>query len=478
MKIQQIVMKVSKVLLFLVLFSNFCFSQTYKIGEKITYNVSFGSIKEAGYAEIFVVSSGKLKGEDAIELQAKFKTINLLSAIYPINQTRICYISTKTGLPLYNRIIFQEEMIPREKIENFLENPTKYHNLITALYQIRSGANNINFQEDGKIYTLSWQIKAKKKVKTDIGEFDSLILNVQSNLFDEWGIKDFQLGLTDDSQKIPISMSFKNEKGLLAANIASFQIVEQEPKEIPKTEPTPTPTPTPRPTPTPYIENQPLSKDLPFVLGEALSYKLSHRNEEIGTVVLQAKERVQIGQRDSLVLMATVTQIKPQTFLSAGDVFTSQVDPFVLTPFTAEARLKTYREVVSFNQELGFASLDTNKINIPVGTHSLLSLAYAIRAFVFPSTEKKLQDVRVAVFFNKKYYIITLRPSGQEEITFGDRKIMAQIISISANIPNFDRLNAKVWLSNDAARLPLRFTIGNFSADLKLVEVIPPKTKQ
>ncbi|GIU82322.1 MAG: DUF3108 domain-containing protein [Acidobacteria bacterium] len=474
-------MKVLKSLIFLALFCISCFSQTYRVGEKITYNISFGSVKEAGYAEFFVVSSGKLKGEDAIELQAKFRTMNLLNAFYPINQTRICYVSAKTGLPLYNRVIFDEEIAPQEKTQNFLETPTVHHNLLTAFYEIRSGKNGITFQEDGKTYSISWELKSKKKIKTDIGEFNALVLNLRSDFFDELGIRNFQMSLTDDAEKLPILISFRNEKGEFRASIASFQMIKPEPKEPPAPVPTPMPTPKPpppKPTPTPYIENQPLSTELPFVLGETLSYKLNFRDEEIGTVVLQAKERKQIKEKDSLVLTATVTRIKPQSFLSAGDTLVSQVEPFVLTPFGFEAKLKGYSESVSFNQESGLASIqpNTSRIEIPVGTHSLLSLAYAIRTFSFSPIGNKARDVRVAVFLNKKYYIVTLRPSGQEEINFNGKKVATQVISISANVADFDKLNAKVWLSNDASRLPLRFTVGDFRADLTSVEVILPKT--
>jgi hypothetical protein len=481
----RIPMKILKVSILLILFCAFGFSQTYRVGEKITYNISFGSIKEAAYAELFVISSGKLRGEDAIELQAKFKTINLLSAFYPISQTRICYVSAKTGLPLYSRIIFDEEMMPREKTQDFLENPTAYHNLLTTLYQIRAGANNITFQEEEKVYSVSWEAKSKKKIKTDIGEFNASILNLRSDFFEGLGIKDFQMILTDDPNRLPILISFKSEKGEFRATIASFQIIQPAPKG--PTAPAPTPTlpqmptpPRPKPTPIPYIENQPLSTELPFVLGETLSYKLSRKGEEVGIVVLQAKERKEFDGKDSLLLIATATWIKPQSFLSSGDKIISQVEPFILTPYAFEAKLKNYNESVLFNQELGFAvnQLNGNRIEMPVGTHSLLSLAYAIRTFSFLPLSNKVRDVRVAVFFNKKYHIITLRPVGQEEIALNNRRVVARVISISADVPEFNKLNTKVWISDDASRLPLRFAIGEFTAELKSVEVVPPENRK
>src|SRR4051812_44304071 len=52
----------------------------FRIGEKLTYAVSFGRFKNAGFAEIYAVSRGKLENRDAVELHSKFKTNELVSA--------------------------------------------------------------------------------------------------------------------------------------------------------------------------------------------------------------------------------------------------------------------------------------------------------------------------------------------------------------------------------------------------------------
>src|SRR5690242_6633148 len=49
----------------------------FRVGEKLTYTVSFGRYKNAGFAEIYAVSRGKIDGKDAVELHSKFKTNEL-----------------------------------------------------------------------------------------------------------------------------------------------------------------------------------------------------------------------------------------------------------------------------------------------------------------------------------------------------------------------------------------------------------------
>jgi hypothetical protein len=98
-----------------------------------------------------------------------------------------------------------------------------------------------------------------------------------------------------------------------------------------------------------------------------------------------------------------------------------------------------------------------------------LSLIYAVRSFnLKPSkdTYNPINDTRVAVFWENKPYIFTLRPSTAEIIDIKGMKISAQLISVNTGNPQLDSLNIKVWLSNDSRRLPLRFSAGQYQADL------------
>ena len=466
-------------------------SLPYQIGERLTYNVSFGKFTDAAYAEIHVVSRGKLSGRDAIELQAKFKTTNLVSAFYLLDETRTSYVSAETGLPLYTKIVSNESALPRETSKNYLENPTPYHDLLTAIYQARRGVGNIVFQEGDKNYNaVVLQSGTSEKVKTDAGEFDTTVFTVQSSFFDEVGIKDLRINFSNDESRLPVVVRFKTQKGEFRAGLASIQTLppeNAEPVPTPTIKPVPTPTLTPRPspTPTPYIENQPLSEELPFVLGETLNYKLSMQNQPVGTVVLQAKERKQFNGKDSLLLTATMTEGGQQRgIFNVGDTVKSHVDPLSLTPYSFEIKLSgaaaSFNHAVQFDQEGGFV-LNTAKIDrieVPVGTHGILSLAYAVRIFnIAPSknSSSAVNDTRVAVFFGEKYYVLTLRSTANETIEFDGRKISAQVISVTTGEPYIDQYNIKIWLSNDFQRLPLRLTAGFYRADLQSVSRVAPK---
>jgi hypothetical protein len=134
--------------------------------------------------------------------------------------------------------------------------------------------------------------------------------------------------------------------------------------------------------------------------------------------------------------------------------------------------------LAKFDQRTGFATYNkANRVEVPVGTHSLLSLAYAIRSFnLKPSKDPNnpVNDTRVAVFLDTRAYVFTLRPSNADLITLQGEKVSAQQISISTGTPAIDSLNLRLWLSNDEKRLPLRLVAGAYQADLVSEKQILP----
>ncbi|HEX8367173.1 MAG TPA: DUF3108 domain-containing protein [Pyrinomonadaceae bacterium] len=471
----------------------------FRVGERLSYNVSFGKITDAAYAEIFVVSRGKLAGRDAVELQGKFKTTNLVSAFYLLDEIRMSYASAETGLPLYTRVVSNEGILPKETAKNFLENPTAYHDLLTAIYQARNlnGSGTVSFQENDKTYNAVFQTTGTEKVKTDAGEFETNVSTVQSPFLDEAGLKDLRINFSNDEARLPVLIRFKTLKGEFRAALASVQTilpetqVEPTPPVLTTATPTPLPIQTPRPTPktTPYVDNQPLPEELPFNLGETLNFRVTSQNQNIGTVTLQAKERKQIAGRDgfpkdSLLLTATVSANGQQKgILNVGDSIKSYVDPISLAPMNIELKLNgtlaPYNQAVQFEQAAGFASDNsTNRIEIPVGTHSLLSLAYAIRSFSLAASKNPtnpVNDTRVAVFVGDKPYVLILKPSTVEIVEFQGARLPAQVVAIVTGNPQIDQLNLKIWLSVDERRLPLRFVVGGYQADLQSVTQSPIK---
>ncbi len=451
----------------------------FRIGERLTYNMSFGQFANAGYAEIYVVSRGRLADQDAVELRSKFKTNDFVSAaFYAFDESRTTFASSENGFPLYVKKTANAGILPQETISSFLSAPTTNFDFLTLIYQARNvgGIGTFPFSENDKNYTMTFQIAGNEKLKTVAGDFETSISTVQSEYLTEKGLKDFKINFSNDEQKIPVQIRFKTAKGEFKATLASLQVIVEESEVQPTPIPVQTPrtTPTPIPTPTPYLENQPLLTELPFDLGETLEYQISQNGQSIGNFKFQAAERKQLEGQDSLLLTAIATSVSAgNNIFKLNDGIRANVNPDTIAPQQIEIKftgsLSSFNQMTRFDQRTGTATLNDNRMEVPVGTHSLLSLAYAIRSFnLKPSKDPQnpVNDTRVAVFWDTQPYVFTLRPSNGDIINIRGEKVSAQLISINTGNPQLDQMNLRVWLSNDEKRLPLRFSVGSYQADL------------
>ncbi len=461
----------------------------FRIGEKLTYTVAFERYNNVAYAELQTVSRGKIGDIDAVELRSRIKTLDFVSAaFYLIDESRTIFASPESGLPIYISKNQNIGGLPKETIQNYLAAPSSNYDLVTLIYKIRhsGGTGALTIQENEKIYTVTFQTTGIEKIKTDAGEYDTSIVTIQSEFLTDNGLKDLRINLSSDESKIPILIRFRTAKGEFRASVASIQNLEPQPEALPTLSPivTPRPTPTPAATPRPYVDNQPLTPDLSFELGESLEYSLISTGQPIGTFTLQSKERKEVLGLDSLLLTAIVTRVEPGIRLfNLNDYVRAQVNPETLGPREIQIKftgtLSSLNQIAQFDEKTSVITFNgAGQVEAPVGTHSLLSLIYAIRSFnLKPSkdTNNPINDTRVAVFWENKPYIFTLRPSAADIIDIKGTKISAQMISVNTGNPQLDSLNIKVWLSNDNRRVPLRFSVGSYQADLISEKSFLPK---
>jgi hypothetical protein len=464
--------------------------ESFRIGERITYTVAFEKFSNVAYAEIHTVSRGKIGDITAVELRSRFKTLNFVSAaFYLVDESRMVFASPDTGLPLYISRTLNTGGLPKESIQNYLAAPTANYDLLTLIYKVRqSGGNGSVLVQDGERSSSAvFQAGGNEKVKTDLGEYDTTLVNVQCECFNEMGIRDVRVNLSTDEARLPVLIRFRTSKGEFRARAASVQNTEPAVAEV---DPTPTPIKPvkpvviPSPTPRPYVENGPLAPELSFALGETLEYLVTTNGQAAGKFVLQARERRLFQNQDSLLLTATVTSAEPgNNVFDLNDQVRVYVDPETLGPRHAEISftglLSSFNQTAVFDSKTSTINFNggTGKADAPVGTHSILSLIYALRSFnLKPSrdTANPINDTRVAVFWDDKPYVFTLRPANAETITLQGEKISAQPVTITTNNSKLDALRPRLWLSNDERRVPLRFILGSFQADLISEKIVPP----
>ena len=457
----------------------------FRIGEKLSYNISFGKFSNGGYAEMYVASRGKMSGKDVVEIRSKATTQGLVGAsFFLIDERRTVFAAPDTGLPLYIKRIASDGPLPMQTVSNFLKDPTPNFDLLTMIYKAREagGVGTYPFVENDRVYTASFQTKGNEKVKTEAGGFDTTVSVVQSELFNANGIKEFKINFSNDVNRVPVLIRIKTAKGefqasLLSVNVDEPVVVTASPTPTPRPVTPPT-RPTPRPTPTPevYVDNQPLSPDLGFAIGESLVYNISSAGKPLAAITVSAVERKQFQRKDSLLLTAVVTGTENgTTAFRLGDAIRAQVDPDTLAPSWYQSKFDSsfagLNQTVTIDQKTGNVTFGAGApFDGPVGTHCLLSLFYAMRSFNLQTSKdltNPVNDTRVAVFWETKPYIFTLRPGNSTSLTINGQKVPAQQITVNTGIKQLDDLRIKVWLAAES-RVPVRIVFGAYQADLAM----------
>src|SRR5687768_15594474 len=247
----------------------------FRVGEKLSYNVSFGKFANAAYAETYVASRGKLSGRDAVEIRGRVKTLEMVSAaFFMVDESRSVYAAADTGLPLYIASNSKNTILPQEKINNYLSQPPSGYDLLSVLYKARgsSGAGTFPLFENDQASSVTFIPTNAERVKTDAGEFDTVVSLVQSPALSDIGIRDLRINFTTDEARIPLQIRFKTDKGDFRAIITAIALpAPPTAEESPSPTPLPAATVVPRQTPTvePYVDNRSLLPELGFQIGEA-----------------------------------------------------------------------------------------------------------------------------------------------------------------------------------------------------------------
>ncbi len=455
-------------------------NSAFRIGEKLSYTITYGRFSDAGHAETHVVSRGKINGKDAVELRGRIKTVDLVSAaFFLLDESRTTFATPDTALPMYLTNTSRGAIMPKEVIRNYLQQPTTNFDLLTVLFKARemSGIGSFAVSEGEQMHMVTFQSVGQERTRTLAGEFDTTVSAIQSEMLTTAGIRDLKVNFSNDEFRVPVLARMKLGKTELRISLTAISLPEPEPTPTPSpvvAAPSPSPSAKPTPVVPQYVENAPLSPELGFALGEVLDYRVSSAGKDLGVLTFNARERKLFEKNDSLLLTATITSVEAgNNVLNLGDSAAVQVDPDTLSPVRLESKFASpftgLKQTVVFDKRTGAINYgEKASIDSPVGTQSFLSLIYAMRSFnLRPSRDSSnpVNDTRVAVFWENRSLVVTLRPAAPADITLDGEKVSAQLISVSTGIRELDALGIKVWLRTDD-RVPLRFAAGAYVAEL------------
>ena len=452
----------------------------YRVGERLTYDVSFSNFISAAHIEVRVVAFGSFFGREAILLRGHVETTGVVSvALLAINDDYVSYVDPQTGIPYRSELISREGTRATESAQDLSGG---LHDFLSAIYRVRatglsgSSTQRVWVRNGSDEYQIELKVNGRESVKTKAGSFDAIATQVRiSNKSTSRSIKVY---FSEDERHLPVLATAKLSGGELRVELAASDVLK--PVAVPQAAaPAVVPAaPTPLPPAEPVVSVTDHSLDnLPFKIGEQLNYQifLGTMTQPAGTATFQVRARSKNFSRDGLhyTVQAQTSQAAQRLFV-ANDQISSYVDVKTLLPFRTELKLVEGRSrlnrILSINQDYGVATTDHNeKIEIPVGTHDYLSFFYLARTFNLAPPRRNA----VSLLVNNKPTTLVITSLKRETIQLGSQSIPAIQVSLTTDHPQPDKFQLRGWISDDKRRLPLRLTavteLGEVRADLAII---------
>ncbi|MFZ0061894.1 MAG: DUF3108 domain-containing protein [Pyrinomonadaceae bacterium] len=452
----------------------------YRVGERLTYDISFSNFISAAHVEIRVVALGTFFGHQAIQLRGHVETTGVVNvALFAINDDYVSYIDPQTGQPYRSELTTHEGTRATESAQ---ELSGGIYDFVSALYRVRAtgliegSTQRLSIRRGADEYRVELKVSGRQSVKTKAGSFDAIATQVR--ITNNSTVRNIRIFFSEDERHLPVLAIAKLSGREVRAELAASDVIRPVAAQ---TAPTPVVVPSgPAVVPAPKSEtavNDHSLDNLPFKIGEQLNYQvfLGAMTQPAGSATFQVRARSNNFSRDGLqYTVQAQTSPAVQRIFVANDQITSYVDVKTLLPFRTELKLVEGRarlnQILSINQDYGVATTDQNqKIEIPVGTHDYLSFFYLARTFNLTPPRRNA----VSILVNNKPTTLFITSLKRETIQLGSQTIPAIHVSLTTDDAQPDKFQLRAWLSDDRRRLPLRLTavteLGPVRADLAII---------
>ncbi|MBA3767077.1 MAG: DUF3108 domain-containing protein [Acidobacteria bacterium] len=464
----------------------------YQVGERLTYNVSFSNFATAAHIEMLVAGRGNFFNRDGLELRAHVETTGVVNAaLYSLNNDYTTYIDPESGLPFRSQQVIREGARTADTSNDYnlpvgvSAIPARVafsgpYDFLSALYRLRAlplieASYFFTVRQDTEQYEVELQVLGRQLVKTNVGSFNTIAtqLRIRNNqAADKYRVRIY---FSDDERHVPVLLTARHSAGEIRAELASSEL----PSAPLPTNPVETTTPlktVPKAT-TPAGATLPTG--LPFSVGEQLTFNvfLGNMTQAAGTSTFQVRQRAKYFNRDGLLLAVQAqTTNAAQRLFFVNDQINTYVDPTTLLPFRIEMNLREgsrrVNKTLTIDQDRGNASTDKGvRIEIPVGTHDIVSVLYALRSFNLAPPKRNA----VSFLIEDRPRTLFITSLKRETIELGGQKIPAVQLSLTTDDPQSDKYSLRLWVSDDSRRLPLRITakteLGPLRADLAIIPV-------
>jgi hypothetical protein len=223
-------------------------------GEKLTYNISWSNVFSAGTAVMEVKKEKAEDGGDVLRFISTARTTGMVDSVYPVRDTVQSVFDTRTMMSLSyslnqshgkrkrkRELVFdhgnKKVTVTDDGKKETLDVPGNVQDALSSLYYVRTLEEFttgkpivVTVHDSGKTWTVEVQVLGREKIKTPVGEFNTIKLRTYpkyEGVFLNKG--EIFIWLTDDSRKVPVLMKSTITIGSIVSMLTDMKLGDGAP---------------------------------------------------------------------------------------------------------------------------------------------------------------------------------------------------------------------------------------------------------
>lgn len=223
-------------------------------GEKLTYNISWSNVFSAGTAVMEVKKEKAEDGGDVLRFISTARTTGMVDSVYPVRDTVQSVFDTRTMMSLSyslnqshgkrkrkRELVFdhgnKKVTVTDDGKKETLDVPGNVQDALSSLYYVRTLEEFttgkpivVTVHDSGKTWTVEVQVLGREKIKTPVGEFNTIRLRTYpkyEGVFLNKG--EIFIWLTDDSRKVPVLMKSTITIGSIVSMLTDMKLGDGAP---------------------------------------------------------------------------------------------------------------------------------------------------------------------------------------------------------------------------------------------------------
>jgi hypothetical protein len=217
----------------------------YRVGERLTYNVSFANFFTAAHVELWIAGHNTYFNRDGIQLRAHVETTGVVNAaLYSINNDYITYIAPENGQPFRTQQFRREAGSGEQDISREYNEPVGVdaipakvrtglpgtYDFLSALYRLRalplteSARYSFTMRDNDVMYEAELRVTGRQLVKTNVGSFTTIVTQLRFPRNSSLNDYKIQIYFSDDERHVPVLFTGKHPSGEIRAELAGSEL--------------------------------------------------------------------------------------------------------------------------------------------------------------------------------------------------------------------------------------------------------------